>query len=69
MTATEIHGAPRIVSPNPAAAIADVARLIGTLLCLAGVAVLVVVLRFGIYEHFHGEGHVLAWIREILHLG
>jgi hypothetical protein len=69
MTATEIHSVPRIASPNPAAAIADVTRLIGTLLCLAGVAVLVVVLRFGIYEYFHGEGHVLARIWEIIHLG
>jgi hypothetical protein len=69
MTASEIHSAPRIASPNPAAAIANVARLARTLLCLAGVAVLVVVLRFGVYEYFHGEGHVLAWVWEILHLG
>jgi len=69
MTAIEIHSASRIASPNPAVAIANVARLARTLLCLAGVAILVVVLRFGIYEYFHGEGRPLAWAWEILHLG
>jgi hypothetical protein len=65
MAVSETH----IASPSPAAAIANVARLARTLLCLAGVAVLVVMLRLGIYEYFHGEGRVLAWAWEVLHPG
>ena len=65
MIAREIHFA----QSGATAALNNVVRLTGTLLCLAGVAVLVVVLRFGIYEYFHGEGQVLAWAWEILHLG
>jgi len=59
----------RIAAPVPADAVGRVLRLAATLLCLAGVAVLVVVLRFGIYEHFHGEGRVLAWVWQVLHFG
>jgi len=38
------------------------ARLARTILCLAAVAVLVVALRLGVYEYFHGEGRVIAWL-------
>jgi hypothetical protein len=56
-------------TPPSTAAIAKVVRLAATLLCLAGVAILVVALRFGTYEYFHGEGRVLAWVWEVLHAG
>jgi hypothetical protein len=59
----------RIAVPDPAVAVGRAVRLAATLLCLAGVAVLVVALRLGIYEYFHGEGRVLAWAWEVLHLG
>jgi hypothetical protein len=54
------------VAPNATIAVRDGARLIGTLLCLAVVAFLVVALRFGVYEYFHGEGRVLAWLWDAL---
>jgi hypothetical protein len=65
MIAREIHVAP----PGATAALNNVVRLAGTLLCLAGVAVLVVALRLGVYEYFHGEGRVLAWAWAALHAG
>jgi hypothetical protein len=56
-----------IAEPRPAAAFGNVVRLAGTLLCLAGVAVLAVALRLGVYEYFHGEGRVVAWVWDALH--
>lgn len=64
MIAREIH----IAQPGATAALNNLARLAGTLLCLAGVAVLAVALRFGVYEYFHGEGRVVAWVWDALHL-
>jgi hypothetical protein len=64
MIASGIH----IAAPGLAAALGNVARLSRTLLCLAGVAALVVALRFGVYEYFHGGGQVLAHLRDALHL-
>ncbi len=58
MIAREIHVAP----PGATAALNNVVRLAGTLLCLAGVAALVVALRLGIYEYFHGDGRLLTWV-------
>ncbi len=57
MTISEI-----LVAPPGTATIAKVMRLAATLLCLAGAAVLVVVIRLGVWEYFHGEGRVLSWI-------
>ena len=65
MIAREIH----VASPDATVALSNVARLAGTLLCLAGVAALVVALRLGVYEYFHGDGRVLAWAWKVLHLG
>jgi hypothetical protein len=58
MTASHVHD----VAPDTAIAVRNGARLAGTILCLAAVAVLVVVLRLGVYEYFHGEGRVIAWL-------
>jgi hypothetical protein len=55
--AREIH----VAEPCPTAPLENVVRLAGTLLCLAGVAVLVVAVRLGVYEYFHGDGRLLAW--------
>jgi hypothetical protein len=46
--------------PVSAAALANVGRLVRTILCLAGISLLVVVLRYGIYEYFHGDGRMLV---------
>ena len=62
MTVTEIF-----VAPPGTAAIARIMRLAATLPCLAGVALLVVMLRLGIYEFFHGEDRVLAWMWAAFH--
>jgi hypothetical protein len=62
MTISEI-----VVAPPLAAAIAKAMRLATTLLSLAGVSVLVVVLRVGVYEYFHGEGRVLTSVWAALH--
>ena len=58
MTASHVHD----VAPHTAVAVRNGVRLTGTILCLAVVAVLVVALRLGVYEYFHGEGRVLAWM-------
>ena len=58
MTASRVHEA---VQDGPAA-VRNGTRLARTLLCLAIVAFLVVALRLGVYEYFHGEGHVLRWL-------
>lgn len=63
MTASHVHD----VAPDTAVAVRNGARLVGTILCLAAVAVLVVALRLGVYEFFHGEGRVLAWMWAALH--
>jgi hypothetical protein len=65
MIAREIH----VAEPRPTATLHNVGRLAGTLLCLAGVAALVVALRLGVYEYFHGEGRVLSWAWAALHTG
>jgi hypothetical protein len=64
MIAREIH----IAQPGATAALNNVARLAAILLCLAGVAALVVALRLGVYEYFHGDGRVLTWLWGALHL-
>jgi hypothetical protein len=48
--------------PVSIAAFAAVGRLLRALLCAAGVAFLVVTLRYGVYEHFHGGGRSLSAI-------
>ena len=58
MTASHVHH----VAPDTANAVRSGLRLAGTLLCLAAVAILVVALRLGVYEYFHGEGRVVAWM-------
>jgi hypothetical protein len=63
MIAREIHVAP----PDTTAALSNVGRLARAL--LAGVAALVVALRLGVYEYFHGDGRVLAWAWKVLRLG
>ena len=59
-----------IAAPDPsadiAAAIAYVARLMATLLCLASIAVLAVALRFGLYDYFHGSGRLLKGLSDLL---
>jgi hypothetical protein len=55
MTVIEI-----LVAPRSTVAIAKVMRTATILLCLAGVASLVVTLRFGIYEYSHGDSRALA---------
>lgn len=49
------------VAPTTSTA-AGLARLAGTLLCLATAAVVVATLRLGVYEYFHGEGRVFRWM-------
>ena len=62
MTASSIH-----LRERPAAAgLARIGRVAGTLLCLAGVVVLAVALRSGLYEYFHGGGRALRGLSEIL---
>jgi hypothetical protein len=51
-----------LVAPPGTATIAKVMRLAAALLYLACVAVLVVVIRLGVYEYCHGEDRVLAWM-------
>ncbi len=63
MTASDIHTA----EPGATSAFRTVARLTGTVLCLATAAVLVVTLRLGVYEYFHGEGRVFTWMWDVLH--
>ena len=58
MIARHVHD----VAPGTAVVVRNGARLAGTILCLAAVAVLVVALRLGMYEYFHGEGRVIAWL-------
>jgi hypothetical protein len=65
MIAREIHIAP----PGATTALNNLLRLVRPLLCLAGVAALVVAIRLGVYEYFHGDGRVLAWAWKVLHLG
>jgi len=62
MTASSVH-----LRERPAAAgRARIGRVAGTLLCLAGVVVLAVALRSGLYEYFHGGGRALRGLSEIL---
>ena len=56
MLANRLH----VAEPELAAAFATVGRVARAILCLAGVTFLVVALRYGIYEHFHGDGRLLA---------
>jgi hypothetical protein len=55
-----------IAAPDPSAAIAYVARLMATLLCLASIAVLAVALRFALYDYFHGSGRLLKGLSDLL---
>ena len=55
MMANRIH----VAESDAAAAVSAVGRGLRTLLCLAVVAVLVVALRFGLYDYFHGGGRSL----------
>ena len=67
MTASHIHSHVHNAAPNTTIAVRNGARLAGTILCLAAAAVLVVALRLGVYEYFHGGGRVLAWMWAALH--
>ena len=57
MTVSEI-----LVAPPGRATIVKVMRLAATLLILARLAVLVVAVRLGVWEYFHGQGRVLSWM-------
>jgi len=48
-------GSARLPERPGAEGIARIGRVVGTLLCLAGVVILAVALRSGLYEYFHGE--------------
>ncbi len=61
-----IAGRLHIAEPVAAAAFAKVGRLAGAILCLACAAVLVVVLRYGVYEYFHGDGRPLAGVLDAI---
>jgi hypothetical protein len=56
MIANRIH----IAESNAVAAFAAVGRVARTVLCLAVAAILVVTLRFGLYDYFHGGGRSLS---------
>ncbi|MFI5001817.1 MAG: hypothetical protein ACHQK9_18195 [Reyranellales bacterium] len=56
MTAIRLHAA----KPVRAEAMGQAARVVLTLLGLAGLIVLVLALRYGIYDYFHSGGRVLA---------
>lgn len=58
MAVSHVHDA----APDTSVAVRNGARLGGTILCLAAAAVLVVALRLGVYEFFHGEGRLIAWL-------
>jgi hypothetical protein len=55
MIANRIH----VAESGAAAAFAAVGRVARAVLCLAVAAVLVVTLRFGLYDYFHGGGRSL----------
>jgi len=62
MTISSVHLSER----TAVAGFARIGRVAGTILCLAGVVVLAVALRSGIYEYFHGGGRALRGLSEIL---
>jgi hypothetical protein len=66
VTASHIHSHVHNAAPNTTIAVRNGARLAGTILCLAAAAVLVVALRLGVYEYFHSEGRMLAWLWDAL---
>jgi hypothetical protein len=55
MIANRVH----VAESDAAAAFAAVGRVLRALLCVAAVAVLMVTLRFGLYDYFHGGGRSL----------
>ena len=46
--------------------LARISRVAGTILWLAGIAVLVATFRYGVYEYFHGGGRALRGLSEVL---
>src|SRR5216683_1332569 len=62
MTASSVHLSER----TAVAGFARIGRVAGTILCLAGVVVLAVALRSGLYEYFHGGGRALRGLSEVL---
>lgn len=56
MIASRVH-LPELIS---AATPARVGRLVRAILCLAGIVFAVVALRYGLYDHFHGDGRTLT---------
>src|SRR5260370_30348403 len=62
MTTSSVHLRERLATVG----LARIGRVAGTLLCLAGVVVLAVALRSGLYEYFHGGGRALRGLSEVL---
>ncbi|MEA2849430.1 MAG: hypothetical protein QOG78_4711, partial [Rhodospirillaceae bacterium] len=62
MTTSNVHLSERTAAEG----FARIGRVVGTILCLAGVVVLAVALRSGIYEYFHGGGRALRSLSEVL---
>ena len=62
MTAGSVHVSDR----SAVEGLARIGRVVGTILCLAGVVVLAVALRSGLYEYFHGGGRALRGLSEVL---
>ena len=56
MRANNLH----VAEPGLAAVFAKVGRVVRAILFLAGVTFVAVALRYGIYEHFYGDGRLLA---------
>ena len=56
MTAGSVHVSDR----SAVEGLARIGRVAGTILCLAGIVVLAVALRSGLYEYFHGGGRALT---------
>ena len=62
MTVSSVHLRERTAAQG----FSRIGRLAATLLCLAGVVVLTVALRSGLYEYFHGGGRTLRGLSEVL---
>ena len=62
MTVSSVH----LPERTAAQGFSRIGRLAVTILCLAGVVVLTVVLRSGLYEYFHGGGWALRSLAEVL---
>ena len=62
MTVSSVHHSRRTSLEG----FAWIGRAAGTILCLAGVVILTVALRSGLYEYFHGGGQALRGLSEFL---